>query len=68
MFLTFFCAYLDDSLDIIDDRFKIALNYIQGWFIMDVISVFPFDQVVSSDQSSTLRYLKIARLYRLLRL
>jgi hypothetical protein len=43
MLLTFFCAYLDDSLDIIDDRFKIALNYIQGWFIMDVISVFPFD-------------------------
>jgi hypothetical protein len=28
MLLTFFCAYLDDSLDTIDDRLKIALNYI----------------------------------------
>lgn len=28
MLLTFFCAYLDDSLNIIDDRLKIALNYI----------------------------------------
>jgi hypothetical protein len=28
MLLTFFCAYLDEQLEVIDERLKIALNYI----------------------------------------
>ena len=43
--ITFFTAYENETLDIIDDHKAIANNYIKGWFILDVVSIFPTDLV-----------------------
>ena len=41
--LSFFSGYREtDDDDIITDYKKIALRYLQGWFFIDLISIFPF--------------------------
>ena len=39
--LNFFMAYYDDSEDIVDNRKRVALNYLKGWFIVDILSIIP---------------------------
>ncbi|MFN9901133.1 MAG: ion transporter, partial [bacterium] len=46
--ITFFTAYENETLDIIDDHKAIANNYIKGWFIFDVVSIFPTDLVAQT--------------------
>jgi len=48
MFLTFFTAILDTETNgLITDKRKIALNYLKGWFIIDLISILPFDKIAA---------------------
>lgn len=52
-------------------RSKIAARYIFGWFLVDVISIVPFDIigfVVGSEAVSRLKILRILRLLRLFKL
>ena len=66
---------------LIDRRAKIASNYLKFWFWIDIISSFPYDDVISSFQSSAsnsntmllkffrfLKFVKIVRLIRALKL
>jgi hypothetical protein len=39
--LNFFMAYYDQTEDIVDNRKKIAIRYLRGWFILDIVSIFP---------------------------
>lgn len=39
-------AYIDDGQTITDSK-AIILNYLKGWFFLDIISSFPFDWVVA---------------------
>lgn len=77
--LTFFTAiYLKNGrLEI--SRSAIALNYITGYFVLDVVTTFPYqliekfsleDEAISGDQSQIkmLRILRIQRLYKLFRI
>jgi hypothetical protein len=41
--VSFISAYQDEELKIIDDRKKIAVQYLKSWFAIDILSVFPFD-------------------------
>lgn len=63
----------------IEDRREIALRYLKGWFIIDVIVTLPYDLITASfqgDSGSTnyaymakiIRIIKIVRLIRLLKL
>jgi hypothetical protein len=56
----------------IKDPHKIAKNYMRGWFIIDIVSVFPFDlvaDIVFADSSSgDLQILKVIRAIRLLKM
>lgn len=36
-------AFHDDDFNIVEDRKKIAMMYIQGWFIIDLLAIIPFD-------------------------
>jgi hypothetical protein len=47
MILLFFTAYVNEELDIIDTKREIALEYLKGWFIIDFISILPFDMVLT---------------------
>eukprot|EP00927_Polykrikos_kofoidii_P047671 TRINITY_DN41946_c0_g1_i1.p1 TRINITY_DN41946_c0_g1~~TRINITY_DN41946_c0_g1_i1.p1 ORF type:complete len:685 (-),score=103.57 TRINITY_DN41946_c0_g1_i1:15-2039(-) len=49
----------------------IAANYFRGWFVVDIVSVFPFDVVavlVKSDNMVKMKVVKLIRLLRLLKL
>jgi hypothetical protein len=47
----------------------IAKNYISSWFIIDVISVIPFDVLLQSGNLNDLfRFARIGKLYKMLRI
>ena len=48
MFIMFFSAYQDDDMKLIDHPKLIAKNYLGGWFIIDLIAIFPFEIILSS--------------------
>ena len=67
MFINFFLAYFDDeALQWIVSKRLIAIRYLSGWFIIDFVSIFPFDYLVPG--GSNLRALRIVRLLRLAKL
>lgn len=72
LILQFLSAFYDDDFYIIDDIKIIAMNYLQGWFIIDVTAIFPFDifQGNSEDASvsSVIRIARISRMWRLIKL
>jgi hypothetical protein len=42
--LTFFTAYYDEpNFTEVDNYKDIAISYLKGWFIFDVLSIFPFE-------------------------
>jgi hypothetical protein len=67
--VNFFTAYFDRHDNLIVRHRKIAWEYLKTWFLIDIVSVFPFDQVFESRQyNSLLRFARLPRLYRFLRL
>ena len=46
IFVNFFSAYQNDVFKMIDDRKVIAVNYIKGWFLIDLIAILPFDLIM----------------------
>lgn len=46
IFINFNTAYQDEDFITVDDRKSIAKTYLSGWFLMDALSIFPFDWVV----------------------
>jgi hypothetical protein len=70
MFIQFDLAFNDDSGVLVKDRGKIAARYARGWFPIDLVSIFPFentDALFSSSHASP-QQLKMMRMLRLLRL
>ena len=49
--LTFFTAYFDDvKLRLVTNKKDLAWRYIKScWFFIDVLSIFPFEQVLKAD-------------------
>lgn len=35
--ITFFCSYYDEENNLVQDHKVIALNYLKGWFTIDLI-------------------------------
>ena len=77
MVLQFFLAYPEDigsnrrTGRLVRDRSRIARHYLRGWFIIDLLSIIPFDMIamaVSGDNNDKMHELKIVRIIRLLRL
>jgi hypothetical protein len=72
--LTFFTVIVDNH-DIETDKGKIAKSYLKGWFIPDVLSVLPTEEIVSiftgesaTDFSKLGRTLKVIRFVRFARM
>ncbi|CDW89496.1 cation channel family protein [Stylonychia lemnae] len=79
--LNFFTAFYDEEFLLIEERkvnqnYKyliilqlIARTYLSGWFIPDIISIVPFDQIFSSGQFNRLaRFARIGKLYKLVKM
>lgn len=48
IYLNFRTAYFSDEGKLIRDAKQIAFTYLKGWFLVDFISIFPFEVVVDS--------------------
>jgi len=47
----------------------LAQNYLKGWFTVDVLAIFPFEQILNaSSVNGLVRLAKIGRLYKLVKL
>ena len=44
--LTFFSAYFDKLDVLVDNRRKIACNYLKFWFIIDFVSIMPLSLLI----------------------
>lgn len=72
MAFTFFTAYEDDRGIVIIELNKIALNYLKGWFFIDLVATFPLYLILSpealpgaSSVNSLLRLARLPRIYKL---
>ena len=48
LLLNFFFAYYDDNDDIVDGRKRIAMDYIRGWFLIDLLTILPISQIMNT--------------------
>jgi len=44
----FISAYYTEEFLLIDERKEIAKNYATGWFFIDTLAIFPFEQILGS--------------------
>jgi hypothetical protein len=70
IFLTFNTSYSDsENMKEIYDRKKIALNYLKGWFIIDLLSIVPFDKLLNFNNVNAIaKFARIGRLYKIIRM
>lgn len=72
--LTFFTSFHDikSGKEVVSLR-RIALNYLTGWFVLDVLSIFPFEALLNESRKnvaggmSAIRIGRISKLNRLIR-
>jgi len=79
--LNFFTGFTEDGVVVREQR-KVAMHYLSGWFLVDLVSAFPFDAVIlgpdvykprtfistSHTDRNRLRFFKYIKVVRLLRL
>ena len=62
-------AYYDDYLTIEDRRYVIAKSYIMSWFLIDLISIIPFDVILSAlHLNGLVRFAKIGKIYKIIKI
>ena len=67
--IIFNSAYYNEDSDIIEDRKSIIINYITGWFLIDLLAIIPFDMLLNSTSFNELfRVARFGRLYKLIKL
>ena len=75
--LNFITGYHDEQLELVHDPKLVAMTYLRGWFLLDVIGSIPFDLASAASGGNTgsgtkaffaLRALKIPRLFRMVKL
>lgn len=64
---SFMTVYYTDMEEVVDKRRVIACNYLQSWFIIDLISILPIHYILESQfNSNSLGQLaRIPRIYRI---
>nr|VZH98616.1 unnamed protein product [Spirometra erinaceieuropaei] len=68
--LNFRTTFVSKSGQVVHQSKAIAINYIRGWFILDLIAAVPFDVVwtIQSPESPVANWMHLMKLARLLRL
>ena len=63
-------AYYDDDFQLITNRKIIAIDYVQGWFLIDLLAIIPFDIFFASanNLNDIVRITRIGRMYKLVKL
>mmetsp|Transcript_27387 Transcript_27387/g.51790 ORF Transcript_27387/g.51790 Transcript_27387/m.51790 type:complete len:624 (-) Transcript_27387:259-2130(-) len=66
--MNFWLPYQDQNGAFVNNKRTIILHYLQTWFLVDVVSAFPFDLVSQLADLPGAKYLKALRLLRAVRL
>lgn len=70
--LNFRTTFVSRKGEVVSNSKAIALNYLRGWFIVDLLAALPFDHLYASDlytdEDSHMHLVKLTRLLRLARL
>lgn len=69
--IIFNTAYYDEDFKTVDDRRAIANGYLKSWFLIDVLSIVPFDLLYDSQAgglNTMARFFRIGKMYKLLKL
>ncbi|KAM7341583.1 eag-like K[+] channel isoform 2-T3 [Cochliomyia hominivorax] len=70
--LNFRTTFVSNKGEVVSDSKLIAINYLKGWFIVDLLAALPFDHLYASDlyngEESHIHLVKLTRLLRLARL
>uniref|UniRef100_A0A1I8MIA3 Ion transport domain-containing protein n=1 Tax=Musca domestica TaxID=7370 RepID=A0A1I8MIA3_MUSDO len=70
--LNFRTTYVSSKGEVVLDSKLIAINYLKGWFVVDLLAALPFDHLYASDlyngEESHIHLVKLTRLLRLARL
>jgi hypothetical protein len=48
IFVNFNSAFYDEEYIIVESRKVIAREYLQSWFIIDILSIIPFDWMINA--------------------
>ncbi|XP_073812259.1 eag-like K[+] channel isoform X2 [Musca autumnalis] len=70
--LNFRTTFVSSKGEVVLDSKLIAINYLRGWFVVDLLAALPFDHLYASDlyngEESHIHLVKLTRLLRLARL
>ena len=65
--LSFFSAYIDNDDNVIKNRKRIIHNYIKSWFVIDVLSIVPFNYFTFINHN-THQVFRVLRMFKLIRI
>ena len=70
IFLSFNSMIYNEDFEVINDRSTIVRTYLKGWFLIDLIAIFPFDLIFGSngEAAKLVRFIRIGRITKLLKL
>ena len=54
--INFRTTYVNHNDEVVSHPAKIALHYLRGWFIIDVVAAIPFDLLLVTDENEEVRY------------
>lgn len=67
--IIFNSAFYTPEMELVEDRPRIAKNYITGWFMIDIVAIIPFDLILNaSEYNFFARVARFGRLYKLVKL
>jgi hypothetical protein len=66
--LNFRTGYYDDEGHLVTDAKRIAVNYLRTWFLVDVLSVMPYELIPAANMFKLFRMVRLMKLLRVLRL
>ena len=69
IFVIFNTAIYSQDERLVESKKSIALNYLTGWFTIDLLSIIPFSMAFNQSRMNNLaRVARVGRLYKLVKL
>ena len=67
--ICFNAEFIADNHEVIRDRKRISINYLTGWFFIDIVSIIPFSEFFSGSKYNKLaRISRVGKLQKLIKL
>lgn len=70
---SFNTAFYSEDFEIIDSRKEIARNYLNGWFIIDLFAIIPFEFIFwklsnLGQYNGAIKIIRLCKIYKLIKL